>query len=93
MAYYVVAEIDGTHNCMHPADQGKSGAVAAGVALAANDDRGPERHPDGGPDAALPGAASATLSHDGATAGWDPFEVWRTRVRDARRTAPGPLSD
>jgi len=21
------------------------------------------------------------------TAGWDPFEIWRTRVRDARRDA------
>jgi hypothetical protein len=59
---------------MHPADQGKSGAVAEGVvALAANDDLGPS----------VPAADAA----GGAAAGWDPFEVWRTRVRDARRAA------
>jgi hypothetical protein len=68
---------------MHPADQGKTGAVAEGVALAANDDRGP----DGGPP--LPGAEIAA----NVTAGWDPFEVWRTRVRDARRAAVEPDLD
>jgi hypothetical protein len=27
-----------------------------------------------------------------ASSGWDPFEVWRTRVRDARRDAlPNPI--
>ena len=79
-----VAEIDGTHNDMHPADQGKTGAVAEGVALAANDDRGPE--------AVLPapGAELQSLSLGGVGAGWDPFEVWRTRVRDARRPAEPP---
>ena len=64
---------------MHPADQGKTGAVAEGVALAANDDCGPV--------AAPAGAEPPTLGLNGHAAGWDPFEVWRTRVRDARRPA------
>jgi hypothetical protein len=64
---------------MHPADQGKTGAVAEGIALAANDDHA----------SPLPGPEIAT----GVTAGWDPFEVWRTRVRDARRAAPEPVHD
>ncbi len=82
-----VAEIDGTHKDMHPADQGKTGAVAEGVALAANDDR----VPDGG--APLAGAELAALNLDRPAAGWDPFEVWRTRVRDARRVAAEPPRD
>ena len=39
---------------------------------AAND----ERSPDG---------AAAAVEPAPRPAGWDPFEVWRTRVRDARR--------
>lgn len=78
-----VAKIDGTHKSMHPADQGKTGAVAEGVALAANDDHGPP----------LPGAEITALSLDAVAAGWDPFEVWRTRVRDARRVAAEPPRD
>jgi hypothetical protein len=65
---------------MHPADQGKTGAVAEGVALAANDDHGPPQ----------PGAEIGTTTTDGTVSGWDPFEVWRTRVRDARRAPPEP---
>jgi hypothetical protein len=65
---------------MHPADQGKSGAVAEGsVALAANDDLGP--------------ALAADELAASAAAGWDPFEVWRTRVRDARRSASDAAED
>jgi hypothetical protein len=67
---------------MHPADQGKTGAVAEGVALAANDDHGPP----------LPGGAEeiGVTAPDGPVSGWDPFEVWRTRVRDARRVPVQP---
>ena len=44
--------------------------------IAANDDR-------------APGAADETPRVEPylGTAGWDPFEIWRTRVRDARRDA------
>jgi hypothetical protein len=45
--------------------------------LAANDEQGPV--------AAAPDAAEARAA---VPAGWDPFEIWRTRVRDARREAP-----
>ena len=31
-----------------------------------------------------------STSAPAATAGWDPFDVWRTRIRDARRDAPAP---
>jgi hypothetical protein len=66
---------------MHPADQGKTGAVAEGVALAANDDHGPP----------LPGAEEiGVTAPEGTVSGWDPFEVWRTRVRDARRAPVQP---
>jgi hypothetical protein len=54
------------------------GAGFGGLA-AANDDQGP------GPAAPRTGEAHAL-----APAGWDPFEIWRTRVRDARREAPEP---
>lgn len=40
-----------------------------------------EQHP--------PGAAAA-VEPSPRPSGWDPFEVWRTRVRDARRDAEGP---
>jgi hypothetical protein len=38
-------------------------------------------------------AAAATVEPAPRTAGWDPFEVWRARVRDARRDAQGPATD
>jgi hypothetical protein len=63
---------------MHPADQGKTGAGPDVLALAANDDHGPAA-----------AGTDAAASHPG---GWDPFEVWRTRVRDARRL-PEPSID
>lgn len=40
-------------------------------------------------DAHASGAAAA-VTPTPLPAGWDPFEVWRTRVRDARRDADGP---
>jgi hypothetical protein len=33
--------------------------------------------------------AAATVDPAPRLPGWDPFEVWRTRVRDARRDAEG----
>ena len=50
--------------------------VAALPPAAANDDFAPGPRDDGRAEAA------AT-----PTGGWDAFEVWRTRVRDARRDA------
>ena len=40
----------------------------------------------------LPPGAGAAAAVDPAPRlrGWDPFEVWRTRVRDARRDADEP---
>ena len=35
--------------------------------------------------------AAATVDPLPRPSGWDPFEVWRTRVRDARRVAEGPF--
>jgi hypothetical protein len=61
---------------MHPADQGKTGAVSEEPILAANDDLGP--------------APPATPSPSAGASGWDPFEVWCTRVRDARRGSETP---
>jgi len=45
--------------------------------------------------AGAPGAAAASAGAPRAlrhapSAGWDPFEIWRTRVRDARREPPSP---
>lgn len=37
-----------------------------------------------GPDASLPAAPPASVA--AASGGWEPHEVWRTRVRDPRRT-------
>jgi hypothetical protein len=48
-----------------------------GDVAAANDEQGPVP--------ATPAAASGRVP---VTAGWDPFEIWRTRVRDARRELP-----
>lgn len=60
---------------MMPADPGRASDVAIdGLAYgAANDDQGP-----------VPSAARELRR--GEPVGWDPFEVWRTRVRDARST-------
>ena len=63
---------------MHPADQGSTGAVSEHVPAAANDDLGP----------VLP-----VQEVQAATTGWDPFEVWRTRVRDARRDSTESRAD
>jgi hypothetical protein len=40
-----------------------------------------EQHPTG---------AAAVVDPSPRPTGWDPFEVWRTRVRDARRDAEDP---
>jgi len=48
---------------------------------AANDSTGP----------ALPGGETGRHAAP-ASAGWDPLEIWRTRVRDPRRKAPGPAT-
>ncbi len=44
-------------------------------------------------DEARPAGAAATVEPSPRPSGWDPFEVWRTRVRDARRDAEGPATD
>ncbi|HUO79375.1 MAG TPA: hypothetical protein VMU00_04470 [Steroidobacteraceae bacterium] len=41
-------------------------------------------------DARHPAGAAAAVEPAARPSGWDPFEVWRTRVRDARRDAQGP---
>ena len=52
-----------------------------------------ERAPDG-LDAPLTHASSLEAANDdlingsGPAPGWDPFEIWRTRVRDAREQRP-----
>jgi hypothetical protein len=38
-----------------------------------------------------PAGAAAAVEPAARLPGWDPFEVWRTRVRDARRDAEGPV--
>jgi hypothetical protein len=38
-----------------------------------------------------PSGAAAAVEPAPRPVGLDPFEVWRTRVRDARRDAEGPL--
>lgn len=56
---------------------------------------------DGSPDPMTPAAPETPAANDdsieggGRPVGWDPFEVWRTRVRDARRRseAPDPQAD
>jgi hypothetical protein len=58
---------------MNNADQSPAARAAAAAGPdAANDDDGPAEGGAGG---------------SAGPAGWDPFEVWRTRVRDARRSA------
>ncbi len=52
--------------------QAPSGAALTPVA--ANEDFGPAKDP-----------ADPRVEPPPATRGWDAFEVWRTRVRDARR--------
>lgn len=63
---------------MNPADWGRAiDTVTGAVAFeAANDDHGP-----------VPSIERDTGSAEAS--GWDPFEVWRTRVRDARRDGHG----
>ena len=39
-----------------------------------------------------PAGAAAAVEPLPRPAGWDPFEVWRTRVRDARRDAEDPTA-
>ena len=51
-----------------------------GMADAANDEK-----------KSLPENASAERGE--STGGWDPFEVWRTRVRNARRKSDFPGQD
>jgi hypothetical protein len=54
---------------MQPADNGRAVVAHLVVAAAANDPSGPrEREP------------TNFILRDG----WDPYEVWRTRIRDAR---------
>ena len=36
----------------------------------------------------LEAANDAAISNPGPAPGWDPFEIWRTRVRDAREQRP-----
>ena len=36
----------------------------------------------------VPAANDDAIEGGGKPTGWDPFEVWRTRVRDARPRAP-----
>lgn len=59
---------------MQPADPGRATSASKGGLSydAANDDQGPV-------------SQIARTQPEQAAAGWDPFEVWRTRVRDPRR--------
>lgn len=50
-----------------------------GALDAANDDHGPQF-----------ARGAAAFSHAPGTLGWDPYEIWRSRVRDARRDAVPP---
>ena len=36
----------------------------------------------------LEAANDAVINGSGPAPGWDPFEIWRTRVRDAREQRP-----
>ncbi len=40
--------------------------------------------------AKAPAANDDTIDGGGRPGGWDPFEVWRTRVRDARPRGADP---
>ena len=44
---------------------------------------------DAANEASHPDGAAAAVEPLPRPSGWDPFEVWRTRVRDARRDADG----
>jgi hypothetical protein len=67
---------------MSAVDLSQTHSLSGAVGLdAANDSSGPAS-----PDRSAGGRSSA------AAAGWDPFEIWRTRVRDARRNAPRPAN-
>ncbi len=41
----------------------------------------------------VPAANDDAIEGGGKPAGWDPFEVWRTRVRDARPRASEPADE
>lgn len=41
----------------------------------------------------VPAANDDAVEGGGKPAGWDPFEVWRTRVRDARPRDGRPSDD
>ena len=41
----------------------------------------------------VPAANDDAIEGGGKPAGWDPFEVWRTRVRDARPRTTGPMDE
>ncbi|MCU0976256.1 MAG: hypothetical protein MUC71_08090 [Steroidobacteraceae bacterium] len=41
----------------------------------------------------VPAANDDAIEGGGKPAGWDPFEVWRTRVRDARPRVSGPADE
>ena len=43
--------------------------------------------------AEFPAANDDAIEGGGRPAGWDPFEVWRTRVRDARPRAVDPADE
>ena len=52
-----------------------------------------ERAPEGleallTPSKLLEAANDAVINGSGPAPGWDPFEIWRTRVRDAREQRP-----
>jgi hypothetical protein len=61
---------------MHPADHGQAGSPAESIGRAANDEFGP--------------TGRALEPSSGVHPGWDPLEVWQTRVRDPRRAATEP---
>ena len=54
-------------------------SVTSADYTAANDDSVPARMPE-----------PRDLHRPSGAGGWDAFEIWRTRVRDARRDAPPP---
>lgn len=80
---------------MNLADQGTTGVRPEAAPTAANDDHHPANLPVA-PTAALRADAPATLPVEtpaGEAAGWDAFEIWRSRVRDPRRDASRAYRD
>lgn len=49
--------------------------------------------PSAQPAPEVPAANDDAIEGGGKPAGWDPFEVWRTRVRDARPRAQQRTDD